>query len=224
MPVAAQLVSLAVVVAISPAKIIPALLVVIHADRPRHSSIAFLVASLVALAAVTALFAAQSATIVALAKEAGATTLAVYEVVLGVLLVLIGAFVWRRRAAERLMPQRMSRVGRITPASAGLLGTVLTVGNPKVMVANMAAGTVIGVAATSAWSAATAVGFYTLLGGSTLIVPIVGYLFAAEKVDERLKAARQWIARRIGRRTPAISAFLLVVFGLLLVTGGATST
>lgn len=37
--------------------------------------------------------------------------------------------------------------------------------------------------------------FYVVVAGSTVIVPVVGYAIAAERIDDRLERGRKWIER-----------------------------
>jgi hypothetical protein len=98
--------------------------------------------------------------------------------------------------------------------SGWLLGLILV--NPKVLVMNAAAGLAIG---TAGWGVAgtwLAVAYYTVLAGSTVLIPILAYAIAGQRVDHQLVRLKQWMERQHA----ALMAGFLAVVGLLLVYTG----
>jgi len=91
--VLAKLIPLALVVALSPITVIPAVLVM-HAPRPRPASMAFLGGWLVGLAALTAVFVGASDLLGDLHKRPP-TWVDGLRVVLGSALIAFGIFLWR---------------------------------------------------------------------------------------------------------------------------------
>jgi hypothetical protein len=61
-----------------------------------------------------------------------------------------------------------------------------------------------------------AVAYYTVLAGSTVLLPILAYAVAGERVDHRLEQVKQWIERQHA----VLMAGFLAAVGLLLVYTG----
>ena len=59
--------------------------------------------------------------------------------------------------------------------------------NPKVLLMNAGAGLVIGTAGLGVPGGWLAVAFYTVIAGSTVLIPILAYAIAGERVDHRLE-------------------------------------
>src|ERR1043165_2201650 len=93
--VLAELIPLAMVVALSPVSIIPAVLV-LHTPRPRPAGLAFLAGWLVGLAALTSIFLAVSGLIGGLGgKPPGWASW--LRIVVGALLIVFGIYRWLNR-------------------------------------------------------------------------------------------------------------------------------
>jgi threonine/homoserine/homoserine lactone efflux protein len=104
----------------------------------------------------------------------------------------------------------------MTPGGAAAIGVGLILVNPKVLVMNAAAGLVIGTAGFGTSGAWLAVAYYTVIAGSTVLVPILAYAIAGERVDRQLEQLKQWMESQHA----ALMAGLLAVVGLLLVYTG----
>jgi hypothetical protein len=61
-----------------------------------------------------------------------------------------------------------------------------------------------------------AIAFYTVIAGSTVLIPILAYAIAGERVDHRLERVKQWMERQHA----GLMAGFLAVVGLLLVYTG----
>jgi Sap, sulfolipid-1-addressing protein len=61
-----------------------------------------------------------------------------------------------------------------------------------------------------------AVACYTVLAGSTVVVPILAYAVAGERVDRQLERLKDWMQREHA----VITAAILVIVGLLLLYTG----
>ena len=208
-----ELVPLALVVALSPVSIIPAVLLVLHTDHPRPTGLAFMAGWLIGLAALTVVFVAVPHLVDGLGESP--PWMPWVRIAIGALLTVaaVGRWVTRRRTTKP--PAFLDRLGKITPAGAAVIGFGLVVANPKVLVMNAAAGLIIGTAAVGVgvW---LAVAFYTALAGSTVIAPILSYVVAGERVDGQLERVRDWMQREHATVTAAI---LLIVGVLLTYTG-----
>src|SRR6187200_702223 len=137
-----ELIPLALVVALSPLSIIPAVLV-LHTPRPRPTGLAFLAGWLVGLAALTSIFLEVSGLIGGLGgKPPGWASW--LRIVVGVALIVFGVYRWFTREKSAHSPKWMQSMSKLTPARAGGAGFALTIVNPKVLFICAAAGLAIG--------------------------------------------------------------------------------
>src|ERR1700742_127411 len=126
-----ELIPLALVVALSPLSIIPAVLV-LHTPKPRPTGLAFLAGWLVGLAALTAIFIEVSSLAGGLgAKPPGWASW--LRVIIGAALVVFGVYKWLTRKKSAHTPKWMQSMGKLTPARAAGAAAALTVANPKVL-------------------------------------------------------------------------------------------
>lgn len=205
-----ELLALAAVVAWSPFTVIPAIALVVHSDRPRPVGLAFIAGWLVGKAAITVAILQVPQLVQKLDGPTPPWT-GWLRIGLGVLSLAAAITYWRRAKATTDTPRWAERIKRITPASAAVTGVVLTVINVKVVAACAAAGYLIGSAPLNAAGITGAVAFFTLAGGSTAAVPILGYAVWTHRIDRFLESFRDWMQRRQRVLT-------VIVFGLL---GGA---
>src|SRR3954470_11875324 len=107
-----ELIPLALVVALSPLSIIPAVLV-LHTPRPRPTGLAFLAGWLIGLAALTAIFVEVSSLMGGFDKPPSWASW--LRIVVGVALVVFGLYRWftRKRAAHT--PAWMRSLSNVTP-------------------------------------------------------------------------------------------------------------
>ena len=185
----------------------------LHTDHPRPTGLAFMAGWLIGLAVLTALFVQVPHLVDGLG---GSPSWAPWvRIAIGVVFIFlaIGRWVTRHRATHS--PTFLNRLSRITPAGALVAGFALVVANPKVLVMNAAAGLIIGTAAVGVgvW---LAVAFYTAVAGSTVIIPILAYMVAGERVDRQLERFRDWMEREHA----VVTAAILAVVGLLLLYTG----
>jgi threonine/homoserine/homoserine lactone efflux protein len=210
-----QLIPLALVVAMSPLTIIPALVLVLQSDRARATGLAFMSGWLLGLAATTTAFVQLPRLLDGLNRPAP-TWAAWVRIAVGVALVALGVWRWVTRHQVTKQPAWLSRLSRMTPAGAAAIGLGLILVNPKVLVMNAAAGLVIGTAGVGVPGAWLAVAYYTVLAGSTVLVPILAYAVAGQRVDHQLERVKRWMERQHA----VLMAGFLAVVGLLLVYTG----
>jgi hypothetical protein len=210
-----QLIPLALVVALSPLTIIPAIVLVLQSDRARSTGLAFLSGWLCGLAATTAVFVQLPRLLDGFNRPAPGWA-AWVRIAVGVALVAFAGWRWVTRHRVTKQPAWLNRLSRMTPVGAAAIGFGLILVNPKVLVMNAAAGLVIG---TAGWGVAgtwLAVAYYTVLAGSTVLIPILAYAIAGQRVDHQLVRLKQWMERQHA----ALMAGFLAVVGLLLVYTG----
>ena len=140
------------------------------------------------------------------------------QVAFGAALLGIAARQWFTRPdadAKVVAPKWMTSAAAFGPGRAAVLGVVLVVANPKVVPLCLAAGREIG-STSAAGAAAVAVGVFTVVAGSTVIVPACAQLVAGPRMRPGLEAMEAWL---IAHYTPVVCLTLVVVGALLIVTG-----
>ena len=210
-----QLIPLALVVAMSPLTIIPAIVLVLQSARPRPTGLAFMFGWLIGLAATTAVFEQLPRLLDGLNRPAPAWA-AYVRIAAGFALLALAVWRWLSRHQVSKQPAWLNRVSRLTPVGAGAVAVGLILVNPKVLVLNAAAGLVIGTASLSVPGVWLAVAYYTVIAGSSVLVPMLAYAIAGERVDHQLERLKQWMERQHA----VLTAGFLAVVGLLLVYTG----
>lgn len=208
------LIPLALVVAISPITVIPAVLV-LHTARPRETGLAFLLGWLAGLAALTAAFVAGSGLLGGLHKTPP-TWASWLRIAVGAALVSFGVYRWAIRHRHSEMPGWMRAFTAFSPLRAGLTAAALAVVRPEVLFMCAAAGLAIGSAGlgpASSWNAAT---FFVAVAASTVVVPILGYLAASRRLDPALNRLKEWMEQQHG----ALFAAVLILIGAMVTYNG----
>lgn len=210
-----KLAATASVVALSPIPVVLVLVLLVHSERPRSASIAYLSGRMLALTAVTVAFLQAPELVNALVGPSPPwTDWPVFA--LGVVLIGLGWWIWRRRHQVGGPTRWQSRVGRLTPSVSAVIGILPTMANPKVLAASAAAGVQIGTLDLSAVGTATAVSYYAVLASSTIAAPIAAYLVVGPRIEPQLDRIRSWVHRR--QRT--VTALALISFGVAALVYG----
>ena len=139
-----ELIPLALVVALSPLSIIPAVLA-LHTPRPRHAGLAFLAGWLVGLTALTAIFVEVSNLMGGLGNKPPGWA-SWLRIVIGAALIVFGIYRWFTRKSSEHTPRWMQSMSKLTPLARPPWRLLLTVTNPKVLFICAAAGLAIGTA------------------------------------------------------------------------------
>ena len=210
-----EITALAMVVALSPFTVLPAIALVVHSDRPRPTGLAFISGWLVAKAAITALFVGVPRLMGGLQGTPPHWT-AWLRVAAGVAFILAALWYWRRPGAAAAEATWVDRLEHITPAAAAFVGVALTFLNPKLVFACAAAGFAIGSANLGAPATGAAIAYFTLLGGSTAVLPILAYMIWSHRVDAVLARFADWVRRH----QVAITVAVLLLLGVALLMNG----
>jgi hypothetical protein len=208
------LISLALVIALSPLSIIPAVLV-LQAPRPRPASLAFLGGWLVTLAGLTALFLGISGLLGGLHKSPP-TWASWLRIVAGAALILFGIYRWLTRHRHTEMPGWMRSLTNLSPARAGMTGAVLAVVRPDVLFVCVAAGLAIGSDGLDVTRAWISVAIFVAIAASTVALPVLAYAGAGGRLDDPLARLKDWMERH----NAAMLAVVLIVIGLLVLYKG----
>ena len=208
------LVPLALVIAISPLSIIPAVLV-LQAPRPRPSSLAFLAGWLFGLAALTALFVAGSGVLGGMHKSPP-TWASWLRVALGSALIVFGIYRWLTRHRHTESPAWMRSFATISPTRAGITGLALVVVRFDVLVMCLVAGLAIGTSQLSVAGELICAAFFVAVSASTVATPVLAYAAAGHRLDDTLARLKDWMEKN----NAALLAAILVLIGLMVLYNG----
>jgi hypothetical protein len=208
------LIPLGLVIALSPITVIPAVLV-LQAPRPRPSGLAFLAGWVLGLAALTALSVAASGMLGGLHKSPP-TWASWLRVILGAALILFGIYRWLTRHRHTESPAWMRSFASITPARAGVTGTVLVVIRPDVLLICVPAGLAIGGSGLDVADDWIAAAFFVAIAASTVAIPILAYAAAGHRLDDAMARLKDWM----DKYNAALMAAILVVIGLMVLYNG----
>jgi threonine/homoserine/homoserine lactone efflux protein len=209
-----ELIPLALVVALSPLSVIPAVLV-LHTSRPKPTGLAFLAGWLVGLAVLTTIFLEVSSLAGGL-RDKPPSWASWLRIAVGAALIVFGVYRWFTRKRSAHTPGWMNSMSKFTPSRAILAAAALTVVNPKVLFICAAAGLAIGTAGLRAPGTWGAVAWYVVVAGSTVAIPILAYAVAGHRLDEPLARLKDWTERRHA----VLVAGILVVIGVLVLYKG----
>lgn len=216
-----EILPLALGVAISPIPIIAAILMLLS-PKARVTSVGFLLGWVLGIVVAVTVFTLLSSILPEQDADDSKPIHGVIHLVLGAGLLLLALRQWRGRpkaGEEPTMPRWMQAIDKITFPGALGLGFLLSAVNPKNLLLAAAAGVDIGSADLDTGSIVLVIAVFTLLAASTVLVPVVGYLIAAEKLRGPLDALRVWL----GKENAVIMAVLLLVIGVSLIGKGIGS-
>ena len=209
----------ALVIALSsPVPVVVTLVLLVHNDRPRSSSIAYLSGRVVALSAIATVSMQVPRLLARLDGTKPAWTSWVI-IAAGALLVMLGVRQWRQRGKTVRTPSWEDNVARMGPKTSAALG-IFTGLNTKVLAVSAAVGAQIGVLHSTILGAVCMVAYYAVLANSTVAAPILAYLIARPRIDPLLKRLRHWM--QIQHR--ALTATVLVIVGCAVTLYGIAGT
>lgn len=209
-----DLLPLAVGVAVSPIPIIAAILMLLG-TRAGSTSIGFAAGWLVGIVAATVVFvflggAADSS------DDGPSTTSSWIKLVLGLLLLAVGVRQWRARTGPHATPAWMAAIDEMTAIKAVGLGFALAAINPKNLLMCAAAGVTIGGGALSVGSTVVAVAVFSVLAAMTVVIPVLAYHLAADRLREPLAHLKEWLQ---ANNTTVMSVLILVIGVVILGKG-----
>jgi threonine/homoserine/homoserine lactone efflux protein len=210
----AELIPLALVVALSPLTIIPAVLV-LHSPKPRPTGLAFLLGWIIGLAALTQIF-IELSNLLGGGLDKPPSWASYVRIVAGTALVVFGIYKWLTRKRASHAPKWMSSFAKITPARAFTTAIVLVVVNPKVLFMCAAAGLAVGTEGVGRTGAVVGLIYYVAIAASTVALPILAYAVSGDRLSQPLHRLKDWMERQHA----ALIAVILVVLGLLVLYKG----
>jgi Sap, sulfolipid-1-addressing protein len=211
--VVGDLLPLAVGVAVSPIPIIAAILMLLS-KRAGATSVGFALGWLAGIIVAVTIFVAVAGGINT--TDGPSTTSAVIKLVLGVLLLAVGVRQWRGRGGEHSTPKWMAAIDDLTAAKSFGLAFALAAINPKNLLMCIAAGVTIGSASLSTGQQIGSVAIFTVIAASTVLVPVIGYLVAAQRLQKPLDELKQWLQTN----NATVMSVLILVIGVVLIGKG----
>jgi len=204
---------LAIGIAVSPIPIIAAILMLFSA-RATSTSTGFLLGWILGIVVATAVFTALAGTL----KTGGEPSAVAswIKIGLGVLLVLVGIRQWRGRGGQHDAPKWMAAIDDFTFPKALGLGFLLSGVNPKNLIIAAGAGLIIGSSAVGVGGDAAAIALFTVIASSTVAIPVLAHLVAAERMTRPLESLRKWLQDN----NATVMAVLLLVIGVVLIGKG----
>ena len=134
---------------------------------------------------------------------------------LGILLLALAVKQWRGRA-DASTPRWMKAIDQLTLPKAAGLGVVLAAVNPKNLLLCVSAGVLIGNGGLAVGGEIVAVLVYTVLAASTVLVPVLGYAVAADRMRGGLDSLKNWLQAN----NHMVMAIVLVVMGAVVIGKG----
>ncbi|MGB8403830.1 MAG: GAP family protein [Mycobacterium sp.] len=208
-----ELIPLALVIALSPLSIIPAVLI-LQTPQARITGLTFLAGWLLAIAVVTGVFVELGALVPHAAQPS--TTASLVRIVIGALLIIFGVYRWTTRKHATEEPGWMRRLRTVTPARGFATAAVLAVVNPKVLFMCIAAGLTIDTDQLSTTATWTAVLCFAVVAGSSVAIPVLIYATAGERLDPTMARLGDWLHRQHA----VLVAGILIVIGVLVLLKG----
>ncbi|AWK70717.1 hypothetical protein CBI38_03160 [Rhodococcus oxybenzonivorans] len=210
-----EMLPLAVGVAISPIPIIAVILMLLS-KRAGGASAGFGVGWIAGILVATGLVVLFAGGIDATDSDGPSATTSWVKIVLGVLLLVLAGRQWRSRNADAEQPKWMRAIDDLNIVKSIGLGFVLAAINPKNLLLCVSAGVVIGSSGVSGGEQAIALAVFTVLAGSTVIVPVVAYAVAADKMHGTLDNLKVWLQAN----NAAVMSVLLLVMGAVVLGKG----
>jgi hypothetical protein len=208
-----ELLPLAIGIAVSPIPIIAAILMLLS-KRAGSTSIGFLIGWVLGIVIATGIFTALAGTLAS--GGAPSSSSSWIKIVLGLLLFSLGARQWRNRKGPHDPPKWMAAIDEFTFVKALGLAFLLAAVNPKNLIMAAGAGVIIGSAGLAIGSEIGAIAVFTVLAASTVLIPVIGYLVAAEKMRGPLDRLKVWLQSN----NSAVMGMLILVIGAVLLGKG----
>jgi threonine/homoserine/homoserine lactone efflux protein len=214
-----DLLPLTVGVAVSPVPIIAVILMLL-APRASAASVAFAIGWVLGIAAVTVASMLLAAGADVTDDAAGPSTGASWvNLLLGLALLAVGLKQWRGRpkpGEDAALPKWMAAIDHVTPVKALALGIALAAVNPKNLLMTVSAGVTIADGALDADQQVVVVAVFTALAASTVVLPVVAYLVAKERMRRPLEDLRGWLQAN----NATVMAVMILVIGVTQVGKG----
>ena len=210
-----ELLPLSLAIAISPLSIISVILMLLSPNA-RRTGPGFLIGWVLGLALPLILFVFFAGFLPPHHAAGGPNVVrAIVQFVLAALLILLAVAQWRAKpaaGAEPALPKWMSAIDSFSFGRALGLGLLLAIPRPKNLLISASAAVAIGGSGLTAGAEGIAMAVFVLCAASTVLLPVLAFFLAAERLREPLDAIHRWLARE----NTVITAVLLLVVGVLM--------
>jgi hypothetical protein len=216
LPSLAQLLPIAVAVALSSVPITATILILLSPKR-KYSAIPFLIGWVVGMAGVVVVAVVGASFLPARPLRGSQRAIAIGQIIVGLAILVVAVLSFRRPSGARSGTGSgwLDRVGRMGPATALGLAVVLNL-RPKGLLLGVAAGLAVAAASLDPGRTVAVVAVYTAIASCTVTVPIALTLVAPAWAEPRLVSARDWLNHTSAR----ITSVVLLVVGLVIVGVG----
>lgn len=212
---------LALGIAISPVPIIAAILMLLS-PKARGTSVGFLLGWVVGIVVAVVVFTLLSGLLPENDPDASKPIAGTVKIVLGALLLLLALRQWRSRPRQgepEKLPKWMDAIDSMTAGRGFVLAFILAAINPKNLLLAAGAGVAIGTAGLSVGAATLVIVVFVVIAASSVAIPVIGYLLAADRMRGPLDSLRGWLVHN----NAAVMAVLLLVIGVVLIGKGIAS-
>lgn len=209
-----ELLPLAVGVAISPIPVVAAILIILSAGAGRVGP-GFALGWVLGIIVATTVFVLLSGALSGSEDKEPSSAVGWIKIVLGIVLLGLAATQWRARSNSET-PGWMRAIDTLSPLGAVGLGAMLAAVNPKNLLLCISAGVAIGTGSLGAGQQVVAVIVFTVLAAASVLVVVVGYLLAADRLRGPLDGARQWLQDN----NHVVMAIVLLVMGAVVLGKG----
>ena len=143
----------------------------------------------------------------------------IIKILLGLGLMLLAWWKWRKRPQGETVPDVPGWVAGLdtisTPRAFGL-GLLVTAINPKELAFTLGAAISIGAAHQQPAGIMALGALYVLIGGASVLAPVLMHLLAPKRAEKTLGAAQQWLLRH----QATVVGVVLLALGVVLVSDG----
>jgi Sap, sulfolipid-1-addressing protein len=210
-----ELLPLGVAISISPLAII-AMVVLLMSSRARTSTPAFMLGWVAAVAAVLAASAALTEVFGGRLDDGPSPAISVVKLLLRAGMLYLAFREWHTRpkpGQEAELPRWLTSVQNMRPLAAAAAGFGIYGANPKNLTVGVSAGVLFHSFGLPRGPAVLVGAIYVLVASSTVVVPILAFLLAEDKVKPWLDELKGWLTQH----NAAVMAVLLSVIGALMV-------
>ena len=214
-----HLLPIAVAVALSSVPITATIAILISPKRNR-AAIPFLVGWVLGIALVISLVSLFAQALPTTSIKEPTLAIGIVEIVLGVALVVLAVVTWRRgrgRPPSADEPKWLRAIGAFGALPAFGIAFALNF-RPKGLLLGIAAGLALHSSGVDPAGAAIAIAIYTVIGASTVAVPIIFTLASPTRMQPRLVTARSWITRN----SRIVTVLIMLMIGVVIIGSGLT--
>ncbi|WP_433592751.1 GAP family protein [Nocardia sp. CA-145437] len=212
----ADLLPLAIGVALSPIPVVAAILMLLSANAGRASA-GFALGWVTGIVTVTGLVTAAAASGLMRSASQPSIAASVIKTVMGLLLVYIAVRQWGSRKDDSI-PGWMKAIDELGVAKAAGFGLLVSLLNPKNLLLCITAGVTIGTADLNPTGTAAALTVFVLLGAASVLVPVGGYAVAADQLRGALARLKNWLQAN----NHTVIAVVFMVMGTTALAKGVT--